>query len=384
VSNGAGGYTTVDEVGWLAVANPLTTGSLVVCDGFDGSNPTLNILVTNCQFRNPHNVAWRMSGGSKWVNNIAFRACEFMDRVTPDGMITNATNPSSGLSNTTNRPSWTSAHIMGAAASAKNVLVIGNVFNGNVGITSGPDPTLYNGGDGILWLQSAGNWYAADNMITNYYLEGIQLNGGPAAVVRNRFVTRFNNGSTTGLNTLGQYLGASAAYRPDLMYSVIGNSFAGGRNANLGAFAGLQYINTGYRLDLSGNRASMYPLAAVETPLPGTFCGTHTNLFLNLSGNTVLTNGSAMSIGYCGGVAYLLNNDFGGTQFRGLLDDGPSSLWQSVAVSGNTINRGSGDHLRTRPATAPKWFLKGNTYKSGSTNVSLQMSHPSLPVHLVQ
>ncbi len=380
IVNGTNATTWTD--GWLAAADGVDTGSLVVCDGLNNTTPTVGILVTSCRFQNPTTMAWRMNGGSQWVSQLAFRNNEFLDRVTPEGMLTNSSAIFGGI--TTNHPVWTSAHIMGALASCHNVLVISNSFNGNVGIGSGPDPTPYNGGDGLLWLQSDGNWYAADNVVTNYYLEGIQLNGGPAAVVRNRFVTSFANGSTTALNTVGQYQGPSGALRPDMVYSVLANTFFQGRHVNLGQLSTLAYVNTGYRLNLAGNRASSYPMPALDTNLPAVFCGTHTNLFLNVSGNAVTNVGSALSIAYCGGVAYVLGNDFGGTQFRGILDDGYSALWQSAVLSGNIINRGDSDHLRTRLGTAPKWFLRANTYRAGSTNAGLQLDHPSLPVHLAQ
>jgi len=59
--------------------------------------------------------------------------------------------------------------------------------------------------DCIFWGQGLGNWFIARNAISNYGLEGIQFNAGPAAAVGNVFDTLVSAYATCALNAYGAW-----------------------------------------------------------------------------------------------------------------------------------------------------------------------------------
>jgi hypothetical protein len=379
VSDGGGGYTTTFENGWLLVPANRTTGALIMCNGNKDTGPTVNVLVTHVRFQNPPNSSWWMHDGSFWVSNLVFRSCEFIDRMEPEGIAINPNQASSGLPNTTTHPTWSSAHIMGKAASANNVLVISNWFNGNVNVTNGINYTPYNAGDGLLWLQGGGNWYVADNWVTNHYLEGIQLNGGPAAGVRNRFVTHMNTGSCTAFNIFGQWPGATGQ-DADHSYHLLANWIWGGRSAFSGHYWERVYHKR-CRVDIAGNVALLDSLESILKGAPGAFLGQDASRFIHLSGNHLVMGGVGLIQGLGEGVTFVLHNDFAEVEFRGIHDDQPTSDFIGGLVLGNTIGRGDNDHLRPKALNAARWLFRGNTYLNGLATVDLQVNQSALPVH---
>ncbi len=366
--------------------DPGPLGSLIVCTGpvpFTTFNHTL--VFTNCLFRNAANDSlWFRS----WTSNILIRGCTFLFR---DG--TNGTYPSprstTTVSLTTSNTPLGGVGVFSDAGQVRNIVVLDNVYNGNPGMTSVNTNELYDAGDGIVYLQGGGNWFVARNRVTNYGLEGAQMNSGPASGAGNIFDTQVTGASTTAyVMAWTGWWGAMGVLgrNPDHSFSMVGNSIRGGRYGNLGH----NHYNTSVtpqRVHFTGNTVELFPAinAFVDHDYPSAASREYWAEFLNVSGNTLVAGGHGVVWVNNGTNALILKNDFGAASYRALSFTSTNTGVLNITAARNILNQGSASHVRPRVEDAPGWFLLRNTYRmNGSTNSINPFIEPSgSPVHFV-
>ena len=236
------------------------------------------------------------------------------------------------------------------------------------------------GADGIVWCQGAGNWFIARNMITNYALEGIQFNSGPAAAVGNVFHTLISRYGAAALNAFSVWPSQTGSNQ-DYVSSFVGNEVTGGRHVHLGdAYA---HPTLPHGLHLGGNRASLYPAEDRFGDGPGAITTAWSMHFANISGNTLLAGGHGVRWLDAATNAVVLKNDFGGATYRALAYDGTNGAVHAMAILKNRLNQGVSFHLKLREADAPGFFLWNNVFTNGVTTVNPFTDSASAPVHFI-
>ncbi|MCC6233304.1 MAG: hypothetical protein IT580_11715 [Verrucomicrobiales bacterium] len=349
-----------------------SAGSLLVANGTSaGANPgyTTQIAVRNCRFVNPSiRGISMMKVRDVVVTNCAFR---FFDNVLPEG------DPGIVPALFDNRWPELGAHVgirAGAALPAENLHIVNNGFDGNLQMTT----TAATGGyaaDGLVWVPNGGNIRIAGNAITNYGLEGIQVNCGPTTLVRNKFIS---NSSCAGAiaSVLHPNIVEASYQGPGSIYAsstCVANTISGGT----GAFISFQFPANRARYNLSisantftplcdpiypnwmGNYAgsvfftgNRYQTISPSQPLSGDyFAAIYHPTRLLLSGNVVDKVGVGVYVGNQPisdslGKLWLLSNTIKANQHPTILINETYSLISQMTLDGNYLSKGPGtSHL---------------------------------------
>jgi hypothetical protein len=174
-------YTNYYESGAL-YPGATELGSLAICRGYDASQRTVNVMLTNCLFRNAPFDAISVPG---YLSNCLVRNCDFISKEGTNGTFPfPRTNIVRSMLTTSNDPSGTVGFFIRDGA-GYNIVMLENTYSGNPAITNANTNYYADAGDGIAWYQAGGNWFFARNIVTNYGLEGISSQGGPLAIVEN-------------------------------------------------------------------------------------------------------------------------------------------------------------------------------------------------------
>jgi hypothetical protein len=281
---------------------------------------------------------------------------------------------------TTNFP-YTTAAITARAGGCDNFVMVDNVFNGNPGILIQVTNTGgYPAADGIVWLQGSGNWYAARNMITNYGLEGIQFNSGPAAAVGNIFKTLVSSPSTCALNAY-RYFSSPTGADADYVFCFIGNEVTGGRYGHAGDSSPRPWLT--HALHAGGNRLTLDPPFSRWDDLPGAVTMGLNMSVANVSGNKLLAGGHGVRWLDSATNAVVLKNDFGVADYRALAYDGSNGVVNAIAILKNQLNQGVSFHLKLREPDAGGFFLWNNLFTNGATTVNPFIDSATAPVHII-
>jgi len=229
----------------------------------------------------------------------------------------------------------------------------------------------------IFWGQGLGNWFIARNAITNYGLEGIQFNAGPAAAVGNVFDTFVSVFAACALNAFGGWPTVSGSW-DDSVFSFVGNEVNGGRfgeKADLGLHP--------FHLHFTGNAVAVYPPFDLGGDHPGAVVEGGGIAFANVSGNRLLTGGHGIDWSNGATNAVVLKNDFAAAAYRGLSCDGTNGAVNAMAILKNDLGQGVSYHLRLRESDAGGFFLWGNHYTNGVTSVNPFTDSLGAPVHFI-
>ena len=269
-----------------------------------------------------------------------------------------------------------------AAKYTTNIVVIENGFNGCVtNLTCANDMTNFYGTDGLLICQNGvGNSFAARNDMTNYWLEAIAItDGGPAAVVGNRYTNAPYNASTCALLVMNNVLWfpSNKLVFPELTFSFVGNTVYGGRSGVLSYYSGFGSADPPQNMHVCGNDvwvSSPGEAAACEVwdyPNGGGLAMLANCGGLNMAGNTFCGLGSPCQGYWNRGVAEIINNDFRGASytepniFHSIMRS--SSDTQAVLIAQNQLglnqgSSGSGAHLFFDQGSCTNYFLLKNSY----------------------
>jgi hypothetical protein len=376
-TNSSGGTRWEDGALLPNSATFFDTGSLLVTEGEALSLArNVNILITNCLFRNPGISSINFSSLN---NNCAVRNCEFWmrDKGT-NGAFKNIITTSSA---TTSNVQFTGATIFTRNPN-DNLIVMDNTFTGNPTITNvNPAFGYVDACDGLVWFQGGGNWFVGRNGITNYLLEAIQVNAGPAAIVGNYLKTWNSRSSTTALHGNAVWASATVASNEDYVISVVGNQVIGGRHGHLANNTN----GTRFTLHYSGNTLSLYSAFNDNSDYPGAVVTGSQMKLANVCGNTLLAGDHGVRwLDNCTN-AIVLRNHFTNVTYRALAYDGTNGAVRNVAVLKNELGQGASYHLKVRPQEAGNYFLWSNHYynSNGVSEVSPFFDYPGAPVHLI-
>ena len=258
----------VFEPGQYLPADPYT-GTLAVFFGASPSSFLCNLLVSNCQFTYANNAI----DIPYYVSNCLVTHCDF---IMWGGSNFNANVVNKYPTNTLNTvPDLGSVGIFASASPDYNVCILDNNFNGNTNLapnTNNPMgyvnayETQLLASDGLVWLQGGGNYFIARNHIINYDLEGVQLNGGPSAVVGNTYYTLVNNDSCKALAVNASEPGLFGRSASSYNTCFIGNQVWGGRHGVAPSAGGQVPITA---LNVSGNNVTVFPALPAGGSYPG-------------------------------------------------------------------------------------------------------------------
>ncbi|HZM03004.1 MAG TPA: LamG-like jellyroll fold domain-containing protein [Candidatus Saccharimonadales bacterium] len=349
-------------------------GEIVAFGGPDTNQCCRNILITNCLFLNGS-----ISVEFIWnVSNCIVQNCQFITWSGGNDYVPGQTN--SGSNSTPNSgPFGFGVGIFARAAA--NIVVSDNTFNGNPNLTSTMS-NLLGAENGFVYFQELGNWFVADNSISNYALEGIQFSAGPTAAVRNTFTTWARTESTTALcswNQGGSVLGIDVptAYITDF----VGNNVNGGQVGVNGPFRPdypvFSVMVSGNNFALGGPPANP---AYDDWGGGGLVAGCQTAAII---GNTFSSGDNLMALALsCSNILFLAN-DASGESFSGLSYIGQPGGLQNAVIIRNIINRGAAYHLKLPPQDASRWILYQNQFIDAHTNTVPPILDPvSAAVHI--
>lgn len=303
-NNGSGGHGTLLENGALTTMTAGLTkdrGNLVVYSGNPPNAPSVNLLFTNCVFRNP--TADGLWADPSCISNVAIRNCHFIFR---DGA--NGTYP---LPRTIDHPeisttvSNVSANtgvgiLVRTATSypARNMVVQDCTFNGNPSMTVVNTNYQYDTGDGIFWGQYGANWFTSRCVISNYGLEAIQFNDGPAVATGNDLFTYVSAGATCALNAHPVQPTLTGSSN-DYAFYFVGNTVTGGRLGYNGEVLATN-LTQHCVAHVSGNKFNLYPVFPLSdngVDWPGGAVVAELTYHAAVAGNTV-TSGAGVCAGW--------------------------------------------------------------------------------------
>ncbi len=389
---GANGFLTFWETGALNnIDGPVVRarGNLVVFGGvsFPSARPSVNLLFTNCVFRNP-------SVDGLWseiscISNVAVRNCDFVFRDGTNGAfpfprsITN-TNISTTITNPPTPLSGVGFFVRVCGTLAQNVLMLDCAFNGNPALTALPtNNTNFDAGDGIYWTQAGVNCFVGRCGLTNYGLEGIQFGDGPAAAVANDFRTFVSYYATVGIQAVGSILTITGSSNDNTFYAV-GNRIVGGR---FGYWEKSSTNSWHSRPNFSGNYIELTPPYDLQIPnydnLGAAFEGAKIE-HANIAGNKLVAGGHGARWHTDAISGLVLKNDFAAASFRALAYTGTNANAGPAfrfTILRNALGQGSQFHLKG-PAVDPGIFFSSeNTFKAGPATVNPFVDPASAPVH---
>lgn len=368
------GYTNQYAIGQL---DAIPSGCLV---SLSKNLWCYDILISNCVFLNSIQTIVPNS----LVSNLMIRDCMFVPW--------NETNSFDRTTNS-NDPSHTVPWAFNEAAiygSADNVVIIENGYNGN-SILAPTNSNIYGyintnsaqqcAQDGFIWLQYGGNNFIAQNSISNWEVEAVQLNSGPTAVVANRYYSLIDGRASCALCAYGGDAGLSGT-SADYSTCFVGNWIYGGR-------AGEGNVNDPvgpFTLTFSGNFAALFPPFAQAGDFPGAMVSVSDSKYCNILGNTLAAGGRGFFFGAKCQNALLLANDLRNVSYSGMswLGSAFSDAVNVASVFGNQLGEGSTFHLQLQPSNTFGWFLKGNSYFSGNAIVPAFVDPAATSIHLNQ
>lgn len=272
------------------------------------------------------------------------------------------------------------AHVGIFATSATNWVVVDNYYDGSGTASGAICYTNADHTDGILWAQDGGNVYVARNVITNYDLEGVQINGGPGAVVGNYYSTFPYMLATCALN-LDDGVGRGVTGNDsDLSFAFIGNYVKGGRNAVLASLKTNAVPVNNNTINISGNDVQVNPPWDFPDPYGygdgfGGLCYLGRCSRLTVSGNTHRGEGSACQAWIGLKELDIFANDLRGnvTNCVSLIfsqDPAASAYPDRAVIANNLMSPGAGAHLRVEAQAATNVFLLRNAcYDAGGTQL---------------
>jgi hypothetical protein len=412
-------YIATNTLGQNCVFVTYTNEYQILSDGVEGGVGRLmtlqgakDVAIKHCGFVNGQTPLWLGNISSLLLQSNSFLMVNadaqtniLLPHILTSGVLTNKNPgfyPITNLDNVT----WATPSPGPAVYSheATNVLVLGNLYDGNPGHRPNTNGEAVLS-DGFLFVTSfGGNWYLADNEITRFGLEGVFFYQGPNAAVRNRF-------STIKEANLGAFvLGAEAPHTGisgdtwDLCNSIIGNSFV---NVHVGVSA-----YDGTFLHYCGNYFSNSPPMFMSNVLWCTGNGGPVAMFYpfnfaNISGNTVTNTGFAVSsyASRSGNSYFILANDFrslyredtwsfssyagaGAASAAPLRFDYYLSSWTSftnVTIARNYIGSFADNpaHVGLNTADSLKMYLLQNTYlNTNGVATNVLVSPTDAPVHI--
>ena len=357
----SGYLTNTFPSGWCSY-----NGALVAAWGDTTNTWVTNLLVTNCWFTNAPYYGISLPGN---VVNFLSRS---------NGFVYGASSNYGTLVRIGGIP------IVGIMVQASgqnfNSVVRECLFNGNIAMTSIGWDT---GADGLLYFQqNDGNWFAARNAITNYGLEAIQWNSGPAAAVQNTFCTLVDTPSTCALNNpvegIDEWPGGVNA--DDASFCFVGNIVIGGRHGVLSDYNGYQILRDVTSLVVSGNTFNLDgPLTNNPNEYSG--FGAATWIFkgdrLDIAGNTLVTGGYGLQVGAGCTNALVLANDFSKAVVGSIDGSGTAGLGLlNAQIARNKLGSGSycpsnsvsDFHVYAPYANGANYFLLQNSYLDVNSN----------------
>jgi len=219
----------------------------------------------------------------------------------------------------------------------------------------------------------------AGNVISNYGLEAIQINCGPAAVVANRFQSHVSGGATCALRSDAGQVSVNGTQDDPQDYSryVLGNLVDGGRTAELSGTTTPSYLH------FSGNSISLLPAFPLWDDIPSALAAGYIGTFVNISGNTLLTGQCAVVWYDCSTNALVLKNDFRGASIRALEYYGSNGVVRNIQILKNILNQGNSYHLKLKYPDSAAFFLQKNIYTNGVTRVDPFLDAAASPVHIM-
>jgi hypothetical protein len=393
-NSAGGGFEPIWESGGIQPAHGeigslVTVMSHIVISQPKFTNLTQNLVFTNCLFRNP--ARYSIVGG--WSNCLV-TACDFVFRDTTFDS-TNGIWPYPHQTiyptiTTGNGPSGQVGVFTGGMATY-NTVVISNTFQGNAAITSVntnyPEPPTsgVDVADGIFWGQNGGNWFIARNSITNYGLEGIQFNGGPAAAVANDFKTSLNYLAVCALAGVSGWAGVNGTTNEaaDFTKYFVGNLVEGGRMGYNGNWDGPPAPAPPLNYTFSGNTVTLHPSFERWDDYPGGAVVMRTSNHGNISGNTLLAGGHGVRFIDASTNAVMLKNHFTGITHRAVAYDDSGTSVRNIQILRNVLQYGS-YHLSVDHRDSGYFYLWQNTYTNNSAICEPFLNPASSPVHFIR
>ena len=231
------------------------------------------------------------------------------------------------------------------------------------------------------------NWFAARNTITNYGLEAIQWNSGPASAVQNIFSTYAHNSAACALNCAipNTEVGPSGQDK-DRSIAFVGNMVNGGEDGVLSTYQETSNLADITDLLISGNSFCLY----LSTPGLPDWPGGAAMLWwvdkLDASGNTLSGGEQGIGVGYALTNAVILGNDFTPAHLRSVdteyFGNNTVGAIQSAQLIKNKLAGGDSFQVRAPLPDGTHYFLLQNTYvTTNGTAASLVTEPQSLPIH---
>jgi len=358
-------------------------GCLMRGNGVGESQPMNNVLVTRCRFENSPSCDISIPYATTHFLSISN---DFLYRVdgTNGGYTGQITDHSRGT--TVSNDTWGVAIFVNPSAAQNNNLdVVACNFNGHVNPTN-TDTSFP--ADGILWCQSeGGNWFAARNTITNYGLEAIQWNSGPAAAVQNSFSTYISTPSTCALNN-PVAVGAEGptGQRNDLSFSFTGNTVVGGQEGVLSVNSNPSTETSIADLLVSGNSFDLDWTLPVYADWPGAVGMLWWVDKLDASGNTLIGGEQGIAVLYALTNAVILGNDFTAANLRSVdtenMGGNVVGAIQNAQLIKNKLAGGDSFQVRAPLQDGTHYFLLQNQYVTTNGVPTGMVTEPqSLPIH---
>ena len=374
--------SNITELGHLAngVPNQYSRATLVNLTGIYGGSPTNftaahDILISNCLFLYPDRAI-----GASYLSNVVVQSCDFV--------CWDATNFFTDQTKTSPSTLFTVPDITNYVTimgyDVLNIEVSGCTWNGNTTLaaTNSAPATNRLAPDGFIWYIGNSSTFIGRNAISNNWLEAVQLQQGPSAVVGNTFFSFVDQSSECAI------LNFAGGNTPSLGYatSIVGNWIYGNRCGDLGSEGiGADPVQT--ENFVCGNYFHIYPSFTYDVaditysaPIGLSSCG-----FAGVCGNTCdLAEAAYISLTNCGRT-FLFQNNFSGVTASGILDEGGGvTSLTNAEIFGNVVGQGAGPTVRLPIGNASGWFLKGNQWRSGSSSVTAFIDPASAPIHLSQ
>jgi hypothetical protein len=386
-TNSGSGYTNIFELGQLALGASQAQGSIATFYGASSSQPSYNILISNCTFL--HGIKSLVPYFN--ISNFLVVNCQFIP-TDASCFFTGTTNGQAG--NNTNTPTLNTTNWQGEDCALfgdgpYNAVVVSNLYIGNSALTffntnvigTNVGQTNILAPDGFIFFQSSGNVFVARNVVSNNELEGVQLSAGPNAVVGNTFSTLVSDGSCCALcANNGNQTGATGTNAINYSTCFIGNSVYGGRT-------GEEAVQSDgpFTINFSGNSVYLYAPFDSTLDWPAGAVWVQNCQAANICGNTMVAGSRGLWFNGPNTSALILNNNFSNAAYCGIGHSTTGDSLSTAQVYGNTIGQGVTFHVQLPYTNTFGWFLGSNTYvNTTSTNVPLFADPASSAIHIYQ
>jgi hypothetical protein len=371
------GYTNFFELGQLALGSSQSQGSIAVFyGGPSASQINYNICISNCVFLHGVKSVVTSIGPYSAISNFMVRSCDF---IPWDSTCFFSGTTNTGSAATSNTTSWQGG-VVGIYGGAYNFVVLDNIYIGNSALTNMNTNNLeVVAPDGFVWFMTGGNNFVARNNISNYFLEAVQFNAGPTAVVGNTFATLCSDDSACALAAMGgPDPGATGNTLVNYATTFIGNSVTGGRHGERGIVCTLPFT-----LNFSGNSLTLYTPFDDSGDYPGAAVLVQTCQSACVCGNTLAAGGHGFCFVGTNSSALILNNNFSGATYRGIGNLNGNDQLNTAEIFGNILGQGATFHAQIPYNNSFGWFLKTNSYLGTCSNsVPAFLDPMSSAVHL--